>query len=674
MVVVVYINGFLAPQQDLLAAVEVFAGARVIQVSPSNVSSLHDRVMQIFFELKGGYVHYGEQHAKFHGHSPVGEEQFVGLYREWDEDHPVHLVGHSFGGLTARVMEHYLADGDMFEGHRTNAGWIRSLTTISAPLNGGLMVYPLGAHTGMPPVVRVASVGYCVSFMVHIIEYFDIRSLKKLYDFKMSHWKLKHCHKNAFYSLLRVCLGICVHSTTDNSAYDMTWHAQLKWNRYLTTTPNTYYLSVAGTNCYSPTSLFLHRLFYFARIFVVRSIPKLLVCADHLGMRRFQTAELGLNEFDGMLFYNEQSFPSLRKHKDGTVTDHEFIKCLSDVSQIVQGKWYIYRRDMDHVGVMSDPKVWVLVMEAIKQFDSLAQSNPCKRMSTSSHHDTRDTHMQTVQWAGKQPSDIHTSLHYKLAVLLIEIIVVWYILTYSPVTLCAALSGGAGTAMMASLVPLVVHLSSQSFLHLSSDALGLWFSCLRCLMCVHMMRVHSIPPSDFVVLGGTYLAEVGSCYAMRVVIYDYSTPLSKLFLAFTTAHIAVISNDLLPLTLSRYVFTVSLINCLYVVAWSCWRFAESSVNASLGKHRQLKMTITALLWSIFFIVGGCVMCLQQRISDECAVHMLAARRVFRLYQLCSVWMIFQCFRNVSEAYQVICMKNGWLFSASHWDAAENNSS
>jgi triacylglycerol esterase/lipase EstA (alpha/beta hydrolase family) len=108
--VVVYINGFLAPQNDLSES-STFAAVRIIQVSPSNVSSIHDRVMQIFYELKGGFVKYGEEHSRFHGHNAVGDQDFEGLYRDWDANNPVHLVGHSFGGLTARVFQHYLALG-----------------------------------------------------------------------------------------------------------------------------------------------------------------------------------------------------------------------------------------------------------------------------------------------------------------------------------------------------------------------------------------------------------------------------------------------------------------------------------------------------------------------------------------------------------------------------------
>jgi surfactin synthase thioesterase subunit len=32
------------------------------------------------------------------------------MYPEWDAEHPVHLVGHSMGGLTARALVQMLSD------------------------------------------------------------------------------------------------------------------------------------------------------------------------------------------------------------------------------------------------------------------------------------------------------------------------------------------------------------------------------------------------------------------------------------------------------------------------------------------------------------------------------------------------------------------------------------
>jgi len=35
---------------------------------------------------------------------------FSGVYPEWDAEHPVHLVGHSFGGNTVAALQKYLED------------------------------------------------------------------------------------------------------------------------------------------------------------------------------------------------------------------------------------------------------------------------------------------------------------------------------------------------------------------------------------------------------------------------------------------------------------------------------------------------------------------------------------------------------------------------------------
>lgn len=34
----------------------------------------------------------------------------VGEYQEWDEDHPIHFVGHSAGAQVVRVLQQMLAD------------------------------------------------------------------------------------------------------------------------------------------------------------------------------------------------------------------------------------------------------------------------------------------------------------------------------------------------------------------------------------------------------------------------------------------------------------------------------------------------------------------------------------------------------------------------------------
>ncbi len=144
------------------------------------VSSLHDRVCELFFRLKGGRVDYGEAHSAQFGHDRFGQT-FAGEYPEWDEDHPIHLVGHSFGGCTALLLQHYLAEG-LFAGYggRTSSRWVLSITTISSPLRGTTATYILGASPqssgqvalfspGTASVVRFVAAGFCVCFFFAIL-------------------------------------------------------------------------------------------------------------------------------------------------------------------------------------------------------------------------------------------------------------------------------------------------------------------------------------------------------------------------------------------------------------------------------------------------------------------------------------------------------------------------
>lgn len=54
MITVVFIGGFLTPEDHVPYPISsIPPNIRIIPVYPSGVASLHDRVMQIFYELKG---------------------------------------------------------------------------------------------------------------------------------------------------------------------------------------------------------------------------------------------------------------------------------------------------------------------------------------------------------------------------------------------------------------------------------------------------------------------------------------------------------------------------------------------------------------------------------------------------------------------------------------------
>jgi triacylglycerol esterase/lipase EstA (alpha/beta hydrolase family) len=171
---VVYIGGFLVPRGRMPYSDDFHLpkSTRVILVYPSGVSSMHDRVMQIFYELKGGTVHYGEEHSKFHKHAPTGVTFNRPKLPEWNEDNPVHVIGHSYGGITARALYYYLSQGNMFHGHVTNSSWIVSVTAVNSPLNGCLRVYSYGANLISPSIVRLYLIRILFIYMNIILAYF----------------------------------------------------------------------------------------------------------------------------------------------------------------------------------------------------------------------------------------------------------------------------------------------------------------------------------------------------------------------------------------------------------------------------------------------------------------------------------------------------------------------
>lgn len=108
----------------------------IYEASVGPVSSNWDRAQELYAQIKGGLVDYGLEHSREYGHYRYGRNYSNGLYPQWDEDHPVHLVGHSMGGQTILELERILES--------KNKKWIRSITTISTPHKGSPLVDLMG--------------------------------------------------------------------------------------------------------------------------------------------------------------------------------------------------------------------------------------------------------------------------------------------------------------------------------------------------------------------------------------------------------------------------------------------------------------------------------------------------------------------------------------------------
>lgn len=219
---VVLVDGFLGRGDTFSGAVPPGVTRPCHSARLGPVSSLHDRVCELFYQIKGGRVDFGADHAAAHGHAQHGATH-AGLVPEWDAEHPVHLFGHSLGGNTIALLQCYLSE-QRFAGHCTSADWIASMTTVSSPLRGTTTAYILGAREGDPGGVHAFSVGSILTRIIHLYEYADIGPLKQRISLHLDHWGLSRRHpSSSFASFVRAMLLRCpVGDSVDNAAWDLT--------------------------------------------------------------------------------------------------------------------------------------------------------------------------------------------------------------------------------------------------------------------------------------------------------------------------------------------------------------------------------------------------------------------------------------------------------------------
>ncbi|MBR6479321.1 MAG: hypothetical protein IKT04_02315 [Clostridia bacterium] len=125
--------------------------------------SAWDRACELYAQLTGTKVDYGEAHSKAMGHERYGED-FTGraLIPSFSATDKINLVGHSFGGATIRLFAEIMANGnedevktsgdnvsDFFKGGK--ADWIYSITTLAAPTNGTSVYYQGEVEDPEPP-------------------------------------------------------------------------------------------------------------------------------------------------------------------------------------------------------------------------------------------------------------------------------------------------------------------------------------------------------------------------------------------------------------------------------------------------------------------------------------------------------------------------------------------
>lgn len=211
----------------------------VASVGP--ISSLHDRACELAFSIRGGQVDYGEAHAAEAGHLRRGKTYPRGLYPEWSEKQPVHLVGHSMGAPTIRLLQQLLAE-DHF-GWGSSHRWVASISSISGVLNGSTATYFFGCDERTGLIDEDSAIDY----LGHAVEVF-LRAtgglFDRFYDFDLDQWELgaMRAHETLGGYLERIASSPMFRGK-DNGAYSLTVQSLLDHNARCLTHYDTYYFS-----------------------------------------------------------------------------------------------------------------------------------------------------------------------------------------------------------------------------------------------------------------------------------------------------------------------------------------------------------------------------------------------------------------------------------------------
>ncbi len=234
-------GGLWLSDNDLIATlneqgVEAYAPA----VGP--LSSAWDRACELYAQLTGTTVDYGEAHSKAHGHDRFGFTYEPVMGESWNLEDKINLVGHSFGGATVRLFTSLLAYGNEEEmaatGEQTSELFtgghnsIHSCITLSAPHNG----------TQVSNILYDLNWPYYILVMLYNIIGATIGNDFMVFSLQMGHFGLtpKQGEKRASFNLNKVQN---YYSAGDNCYYDMTLRGAAELNSTIKLVPETYYYS-----------------------------------------------------------------------------------------------------------------------------------------------------------------------------------------------------------------------------------------------------------------------------------------------------------------------------------------------------------------------------------------------------------------------------------------------
>lgn len=255
-------------------------GYKVHNLSVGSVSSAWDRACEMYAQITGTRVDYGQAHcdkanseylaiAQARGESEAATthnrygRDYAGnaLHPEWNAENKINLVGHSFGGPTCRLFISLLAEGDpneiawgeaqvaqnggsiedyvspLFLGGKVS--WVNSLTTLACVLNGTTFISTCDSET------KVLS-AMCLGLANAI----GVSPFNSIYDFQLEQFGITNVPGQSGNAYLSLVLQSDFLKGKDQAWQDLSIAGCSELNKRLRDYNNIYYFSYAGNATY----------------------------------------------------------------------------------------------------------------------------------------------------------------------------------------------------------------------------------------------------------------------------------------------------------------------------------------------------------------------------------------------------------------------------------------
>ncbi|WP_019423013.1 esterase/lipase family protein [Paenibacillus sp. OSY-SE] len=243
-----YWGGFSDIQEDLR-----HYGYSVFTAAVGPVSSNWDRACELYAQIKGGTVDYGEAHSSLYNHARYGRT-YEGLYPEWGDIEPdtgipkrIHLIAHSQGGQTARLLIQLLQDGDASERDVTPESGLSSLFSNTQESLVSSLVAIASPHDGTSLTHFIDGIAPYAQQIIGLAAAVAGNLEHPVYDFKLDQWGLKRLPEESFLSYSsRIYNSGIWRTSKDISQWDLSPDGAKEFNERARAQPRVYYFSAAA--------------------------------------------------------------------------------------------------------------------------------------------------------------------------------------------------------------------------------------------------------------------------------------------------------------------------------------------------------------------------------------------------------------------------------------------